>query len=93
MICIDKGVSDDCYAIIWSYGEICVNCGCCSDDPKVRIPARIKYCEEELERLYGFDDWIEGMEDVQRSNLKQNIEYFEKELESLKKEQANECTD
>lgn len=40
---IDTACIEDCYALGWSYGEICVNCGCCSDDPKTRYKKRVDY--------------------------------------------------
>lgn len=40
---IDTACEEDCYALGWSYGEICVCCGCCSDDPKTRYKKRIDY--------------------------------------------------
>ena len=84
-IYIDSACLDKCYALGWSYGEICVHCGCCSDDPKVRIPARINYLKEELESCKNFDDWFEDadLKALQEKNVKNSIECIEKELSEL----------
>lgn len=42
-IYIDTACNENCYAVGWSFGEICVNCGCCSDDLKTRYKNRIDY--------------------------------------------------
>ena len=54
MIHIDRASIKDCYAPEWSYGEICVGCGCCSKDPIVRATARLRYHEIQLEEEKNF---------------------------------------
>jgi hypothetical protein len=38
-IVVDFPTNKKCYATLWSYGEICVHCGCCDKNPKIRRPA------------------------------------------------------
>ena len=86
---IDKSVRKDCYAITWSYGEICVGCGCCSEDPYVRIPARIAYHEYELDERENFNGWFEEDPDIveiQKKNLAANIDYHKTMIQMLKEE-------
>ena len=79
----------DCYALGWSYGEICCHCGCCSDDPKIRIPAREKYIQFEIDCCKNFDGWDENPEwrKIQEENNASSLASWEKELAALKKEQ------
>lgn len=87
------GVSDDCINI-YSYGEICVRCGCCSAeelDEKKRIANQIEYYSERLEEEKNFSNWDDDEEwkKIQEKNVKENIEYFEQKIKELK-EQKNE---
>lgn len=79
---------NNCYALIWSYGEICVGCGCCSADPKIRIPARIDYHKEGLEQCLNFDLWSDEpeMREIQEHNIKANIAYHRHKLQELENE-------
>lgn len=85
---IDVAAKKDCYALAWSLGEVCVECGCCSDDPAIRIPARIKYCEDRIQDLKDFDDFVQNEEHkaLQMTNIGNSIAHYEKELNSLRKE-------
>jgi len=51
---LDFGVQKNCYATLWSYGEICVGCGCCGKPSPQRDKARLEYWQEELSRLGNF---------------------------------------
>ena len=82
---IDFMVRKNCWNLYDSYGEICVGCGCCSADPKVRAESRLKFCERMLQEQYDFDDWIEGWEETQRKNIKANIVYFKRRIRYYKK--------
>lgn len=84
------GVSDDCINI-YSYGEICVRCGCCEaeePDEKKRIANQIEYYSERLEEEKNFDNWDddEKRRKIQEKNVKENIEYFEKKIKELKEQ-------
>lgn len=75
---IDKAPRRNCYALVWSYGEICVGCGCCSTDPLTMATARFDYHREQLYdalhfRQY-FDDYPE-LAEIQRKNVALDIEY------------------
>lgn len=88
MIHIDYAVSDDCINL-YSYGEICVGCGCCSRNPNYRdmIRRRIKYYKRMLEEQYSFSNWFddEKWRKVQEQNRKANILYFKRKIRLYKK--------
>lgn len=69
------GVGKKCYAVLWSYGEICVGCGCCHKDPKIRKPARLKYWKWWLQECLLFSDWADDPETIkiQKRNNQANI--------------------
>ena len=72
-----------------SYGEICVHCNACGRfDKSTQKQCALKMYKEKLQEEYDFDDWIDGFEKLQRSNVASNIEYFKKKIEEL--EAANE---
>lgn len=54
---IDRSVMDNCWNLYDSFGEICVECGCCSKDPLVRAKARYDTTLEHLVSMLAFDDW------------------------------------
>jgi hypothetical protein len=45
--------------------------------------AQLRHFKELLEEQYNFDGWIEGMEETQKANVKENIEYFKSKIEQL----------
>ena len=59
---ISVSVREDCYALTWSYGMICVHCGCCSKDTETRQKARLRYWSEECERCESFSEWADDPE-------------------------------
>jgi len=71
-----------------SFGEICVGCnGCGRFDKNTQKECALRLYRRQLQEQYEFNRWIEGMEEIQRKNIKANIEYLErkiKELEGLK---------
>lgn len=83
---IDFACTEKCWNLIDSYGEICIGCGCCSKDKKVRYESRIRCLERWLKEQYEFDYWIEGCEELQRKNIKSNIKYFKRRLRYYKKQ-------
>ena len=86
---IDVGAKKDCYAMMWSYGEICVGCGCCSEDPVTRITARISYHQEMLHNDRHFDGWYEDDPEIlalQKRNVEADIKWNEEKLKELRKE-------
>ena len=68
-------VQKNCYATLWSYGEICVGCGCCSKDVEVRRKARLEYWKWWLEEQLNFNYWSDNpdVRAIQEANRKQNI--------------------
>lgn len=76
---LDFSANDNCYALAWSYGEICVGCGCCSEDPAVSTPARIQYHEEMLAYFEGL--FAEGDRD---EHVKKSIERHKKAIQGYK---------
>lgn len=85
---IDYAVSDDCINI-YSYGEICVHCGCCSRNPNYMdmIRRRIKYYKEMLAEQYSFSDWCENekLRALQERNVKANILYYKRKIRLCKR--------
>ena len=89
-----------CYAVMWSYGGICVGCGCCSKDPLKRAKARMEYHREWLKHWMNPDPDIflddPEMRAIQEENIAENLKhdlkkyhYYEarvKTLEAKKKE-------
>ena len=80
---VSYSVTDDCINHN-SCGVICVWCNCCGRvDKKTMKDAQLKHFKELLEEQYNFDGWIEGMEETQKANVKENIEYFKSKIEQL----------
>ena len=76
-----------CYATFWSYGEICVGCGCCGKPSPERDHARLLYWRALLAHDEGFSQWHNdptiraGQERNRRANIryaKRHIRYYEK---------------
>ena len=71
---------DNCYALMYSYGEICVNCNCCGRFEK-GLPmwkARIAFHMNELDKQRNFNFWFENDTElfaIQKQNQKANIKY------------------
>ncbi len=94
MIHIDRGTKKTCYNPYESYGEICVGCGCCSEDPRERAEARLNLHRRLLEDALSFDNWFEDDPELmalQRKNKDSDIEFhtrkmreYMEELERLK---------
>ena len=72
-ICV--GISKKCVNPLESYGEICVGCGCCSDNKSIRYPARLALWERELDRCLNFNNWRKGHIKLQRRNRKADMKY------------------
>lgn len=88
MIFIDSGVSEDCINI-YSYGEICVGCGCCSRNPDYRnmIISRIRYYKQRLYYNQHIDNWYEDeeMRKFQEKIVKNNILFYKRKIRLNKK--------
>jgi len=95
---VDESAKENCYALQWSFGEICCHCGCCSDDPIERAKARIRYHEEELEQEEKFDRWFfddPELLNIQKDNVASNIRYHREKIDEYRKElerlEAKKC--
>lgn len=77
----------NCYAVMWSWGLICVHCGCCSKDPLTRTRARIRYNEELLKEREEFDAWVDDPEGraIQEQVIETDIRYFKRRLYRLRR--------
>lgn len=72
------GVKKSCWNLYDSYGEICVHCGCCSDDPMVRATSRLRVAQQQLQEQLDFNDWDDDpkWKAVQEKNVRSNIQIF-----------------
>lgn len=88
---VSEAAKKNCYALLWSYGEICCDCGCCSDDALKRARARLAYHEYELERNVNFSGWFEDDPElmaIQKRNVEANIKYDSERVEFYRNEVA-----
>lgn len=71
-----------CYALIWSYGEICVGCGCCSKDPLARAKARLEYHTKNLKDSENFSYWDDEpkIRAIQEKNVATDIRYYKRRV-------------
>lgn len=79
---ICRAAKKKCYALLWSYGEICVHCGCCAKDKETRRKARLAYWQCWLEEQENFNRWIDNPElrQLQEKNRKANIAEAKKRI-------------
>ena len=82
---IDYAKRKNCWNIYDSYSGMCIGCGCCSHDLKKRYEERLKVCKRLLQEQLDFDNWIEGLEHIQRKNVKANIRYFKRRIKYYRK--------
>ena len=71
---------DKCYALVYSYGEICVGCNCCgriNKDRKKVLQARLKFHKEQIKENKNFNCWADDLEIIalQKKNMGLNIKY------------------
>jgi hypothetical protein len=81
-------VQKNCYATLWSYGEICVGCRCCDKDPKIRRKVRLKYWKWWLKEQLEFDHWVKDdsrLLSIQEKNVKANIRQAKKRVKYYQK--------
>jgi len=79
---IDFAAQRNCYALGWSYGEICVGCGCCGKPSPERDRARYEYWLDEWEKHVNFKYWSDDaeMRALQEKNHKLNHKYIKSRL-------------
>lgn len=88
-VSVDVAANKHCYALNWSYGVICVGCGCCSTNALKRAKARLAYHKKELEDNNAFSGWFEDdaeLMTLQKRNVAVNIEYHSKKIRQYTKE-------
>lgn len=78
----------NCYALQWSYDQICVHCGCCK---RGAYKERIKYHLEMLRQARWFSNFSEDKEiaALQKKNIKANIEYEKRIIKELREKIKN----
>lgn len=84
---IDAQVSSKCWNFYDSYGEICVQCGCCSKDPLTRYSARIEVILRRIEHCVTFDEWIadSSLRAIQETNIARDLKTYRRKLQYYKK--------
>lgn len=82
------GVSEDCINH-YSYGEICVHCGCCSKNKNYwnRVIRIIRYYKDCLRDEMNFSYWDdnEKWRKIQEKNVASNILYYKRKIRLYKK--------
>lgn len=85
---VDISVSRDCVNI-YSYGELCIGCGCCSRNPDCRnmIVSRIRYYKQRLHDNQHIDNWAEDerWRKHQEKVVKSNILFYKRKIRLNKK--------
>ena len=80
------GISDRCYNLEDSCGEICVHCNCCGRiDRKTMWIARYETDKQHLIETVGKINQIGYLSDTQQENIIKDISYFRKRLEISRK--------
>lgn len=76
-------VQKHCYAIAWSYGEICVGCGCCAIKSPQRDKARYLYWLDQWEEHLNFNSWAENpkLRLIQETNNRANHHYIRSRMD------------
>lgn len=82
MTYVDFAAKKNCYALMWSYGEICVGCGCCSKDRIERARARLDYHTDLLKKSENFSYWFDDEEirKEQEKNIAEDIRYHKEKI-------------
>ena len=93
MMHIDYAVSEDCINL-YSFGEICVHCGCCSRNPNYMdmIRRRLKYYKELLKEREESLKWYmhsnfesERIKNARRQNVRKSILFCKRQIRLCKK--------
>ena len=81
----DECVRDNCWNLYDSYGQICVHCGCCSNDKKTRYNARIKVIEGWIWQQENWYKPDETWEDYQINNRREKLRNWKRQLRYYKR--------
>lgn len=90
---IDVALNENCYNPVESHGEICVGCGCCSDDPQKRAKARYELHERLLKDRQNFSLWCEDNPELfalQKKNIAEDIRYHTEKMSEYKAQMGGE---
>lgn len=87
---IDFAAIPKCYAVMWSYGVLCVGCNCCGRVERglAMWEARLRYHEEELERNLNFSEsWQTDRKlvAIQKENVRSNVAYHRAKIRYCRK--------
>ena len=78
----------NCYATLWSYGEICVGSNCCGRFGKglKMWKARLKYHKWLMKSDKTFSQWADDPKtiELQKRNIKSNILYNQRAIKHIK---------
>lgn len=81
---IDYAVNEDCLNFYDSYGEICVHCNACGRFNKETMHEDyLKVLKEHVKENINLSEWMEGYEELQKSNIQENIKYLEDEIKRV----------
>ena len=80
----DEAAKKNCYALNWSFGEMCVGCGCCSEDSAERARARLEYHKECLEEEKRFANWYCDVPEILKVQKMEHEARLEYEKEKIK---------
>lgn len=72
----------NCYALTWSYGEICVGCHCCGPPSLERTAARLRYSKALLKESLEFDQWDKEpkLRALQERNVRANVRHAKRRV-------------
>jgi len=84
---ICSAAKKNCYAVLWSYGEICVGSNCCGQFGKglKMWEARLKYHQQFLKEDMNFDRWHPDTIEIQKKNVRENIKWQKRKIRNCKK--------
>lgn len=95
MMFADTTVTNKCWNLMESFGEICTGCGCCAADKVTRYKARIAALERRIEEARNFDGWIKGLRKLQERNIREDLrrdtkmlKYYRERLQSVENKEG-----
>ena len=83
-------VSDKCYNMYDSYGEICVWCNCCGKiDKTTMLECRLELMKRKQENNENFSNWAYDYPDLmetQKKNVEINKKYYAKKIREIERQ-------
>lgn len=84
-------VTNNCVNLLDSYGEICVRCNACGIfNESTKHQCHLSVLKRQLAEVESFDNWLDGIEELQRKNKAANIEYTKNEIKKVEEILAKE---